>query len=151
MLCVSRFIDSRDIVELELKHQDYELIIRKKEALEPSPPAQPQVIHSPVTYPSYGVAPSHAPSHNLVPVDSSVAAEATLVEAPKAVSKSAANLPCIVSPMAGTFYKSPGPGEPAFVKVGKEKMWVIPYNRCLHFGFSTFVFVQFSAFTFRMV
>ena len=120
-----------------MKHQHYELIIRKKEALEQTSPvqantAQPQMIHAPMMYPSYGVAPS--PSPNPAPVDSPVVTEVTPTETTESVSTTASNLPRILSPMAGTFYKSPGPGEPAFVKVSRIwqiSLYVHTYRMCI--------------------
>lgn len=52
------------------------------------------------------------------------AAAAAPVAAPAAASAAAASHPanwyCVTSPMVGTFYTAPAPGEPAFVQVGDE-------------------------------
>lgn len=52
------------------------------------------------------------------------AAAAAPVAAPAAASAAAASHPanwyCVTSPMVGTFYAAPAPGEPAFVQVGDE-------------------------------
>ena len=114
---MSRLVDSRDIVELQLKQLDCELIIRKKEALEQP---VPQVSVAPVatlphaTYASPPLAggpaatPAPASPHPSLPAPSTPAT-------PKTGSKS--SHPPLKCPMAGTFYRSPAPGEPSFVKV----------------------------------
>ncbi|KAG5403249.1 hypothetical protein IGI04_009368 [Brassica rapa subsp. trilocularis] len=108
-----KLVDSRDIVELELKQLDCEIVIRKKEALA-APPAP--VYHSmpppmagfpmppsqPVAPPPFSPSPSSAP------------------ETAKPVTPPSSSHPPLKSPMAGTFYRSPGPGEPPFVKVGDK-------------------------------
>nr|AEI16470.1 acetyl-CoA carboxylase biotin-containing subunit [Brassica rapa] len=102
-----------NIVELELKQLDCEIVIRKKEALA-APPAP--VYHSmpppmagfpmppsqPVAPPPFSPSPSSAP------------------ETAKPVTPPSSSHPPLKSPMAGTFYRSPGPGEPPFVKVGDK-------------------------------
>ena len=48
------------------------------------------------------------------------AAPAAPVAAPAAAASHPANWYCVTSPMVGTFYAAPAPGEPAFVQVGDE-------------------------------
>ncbi|XP_030472266.2 biotin carboxyl carrier protein of acetyl-CoA carboxylase, chloroplastic [Syzygium oleosum] len=106
-----KLVDSRDIVELQLKQLDCELIIRKKEALpQPPAPAPSMMIHapSPVIGPPAPVAP--AP----------VAPTAPRPPPPSASKPAESSLPPLKCPMAGTFYRSPGPGEPPFVKKGDK-------------------------------
>lgn len=113
-----KLVDSRDIVELQLKQLDCELLIRKKEAL-PLPPS-----HSPVVM-------MHSPSPPPVmpaatPAASAAAPAAASSPSPSAISPSPpsksvkSSLPPLKCPMAGTFYRSPAPGEPSFVKVGDK-------------------------------
>lgn len=113
----SRLVDSRDIVELQLKQLDCELIIRKKEALPqpptPAPIAMMQSPSPPPAMPPVPTAPAPAPS---------APTPAPSVAAPKSAKSS---LPSIKCPMAGTFYRSPGPGEPPFVKVNTTYMLVL--------------------------
>lgn len=45
---------------------------------------------------------------------------AASAEAPAAAASHPANWYCVTSPMVGTFYAAPAPGEPAFVQVGDE-------------------------------
>eukprot|EP00250_Pteridium_aquilinum_P009179 c18496_g1_i1 orf=239-1030(+) len=115
-----KLVDTRDIIELELKHLDYELVIRKKEAL---PPPVALTVASPhfatqAPYPAYASpsqAPPPAPSAAPTPVPAPAA-----VSPPAPAAQPASDLPRILSPMAGTLYKSPAPGEPAFVQVGDK-------------------------------
>ncbi|CAM6127819.1 unnamed protein product [Calypogeia fissa] len=106
-----KLVDSRDIVELELKSKDYELIIRKEAQQPPAPPMTfpgPHVMAH-TTFPGYPPPPPPAPVAAPAPVASPPPPEPT---------PAAPSHPPMLSPMAGTFYRSPGPGEPAFVKVG---------------------------------
>ncbi|KAI4302060.1 hypothetical protein L6164_035278 [Bauhinia variegata] len=104
--CKSRHtLDSRDIVELQLKQLDCEVTIGKKEAIpQPASPDEFAMIQSP---PSIVVPPpTPAPS---TPAPST---------SPSAVKSAKSSHPPLKCPMAGTFYRSPAPGEPPFVKVG---------------------------------
>lgn len=107
-----RLVDSRDIVELQLKQLDCEVLIRKREALpQPTPPTPATFMHS---HASTAVPPSQsvpAPASSLAPAVSSSSTS------PSAVKSAKSSLPPLKCPMAGTFYRSPAPGEPAFVKV----------------------------------
>ncbi|XP_072972714.1 biotin carboxyl carrier protein of acetyl-CoA carboxylase 1, chloroplastic-like [Typha angustifolia] len=115
-----KLVDSRDIVELQLKQLDCELIIRKKEALPqlpaPAPvvmmqsPSMPAAIPSPVSLPPPA---SSVPS----PASASSAPAVAAASAPKALKSSH---PPLKSPMSGTFYRSPGPGLAPFVKLGDK-------------------------------
>ncbi|KAK4717387.1 hypothetical protein R3W88_015725 [Solanum pinnatisectum] len=110
-----KLVDSRDVVELQLKQLDCEILIRKKEALpQPPAPAQAPLIQS-----------YHVPSiQSNAPPPPAPAPAPALIQTPApfpAAAKSAdSSLPPLKSPMAGTFYRSPAPGEPAFVKVGDK-------------------------------
>lgn len=111
-----KLVDSRDIVELQLKQLDCELLIRKKEAL-PLPPS-----HSPVV-----MMHSHPPPPSpVMPAATPAASAAASSPSPSAISPSPpsksvkSSLPPFKCPMAGTFYRSPAPGEPSFVKVGDK-------------------------------
>ncbi|PHT61284.1 Biotin carboxyl carrier protein of acetyl-CoA carboxylase 2, chloroplastic [Capsicum annuum] len=110
-----KLVDSRDVVELKLKQLDCEILIRKKEALSQPPtpvPAQTPVVqsyHVPSVQSSAPPAPAAAPPPIQTPAPS-----------PAAAKSGDSSLPPLKSPMAGTFYRSPGPGEPPFVKVGDK-------------------------------
>lgn len=108
-----QLVDSRDIMELELKQQNCEVLIRKKEAL-PLPAAAPMVMmQSPQPQAMY---------QSLPPASSgpapSVSAPPPLPAAP--AKPKASSHPPFKCPMAGTFYRSPAPGAPPFVKVGDK-------------------------------
>ncbi|WVZ14741.1 hypothetical protein V8G54_012307 [Vigna mungo] len=106
-------VDSRDIVELQLKQSDCELMIRKKEALQPPPvaaPVSPPPIYA--AFPPPPVAPAAAPTTS--------APQKALPALPSPAKASSSSHPSLKSPMAGTFYRSPAPGEPPFVKVGDK-------------------------------
>ncbi|XWS42968.1 hypothetical protein CRYUN_Cryun16bG0059500 [Craigia yunnanensis] len=110
-----KLVDSRDIAELQLKQLDCELIIRKKEALPQAPSAAPVVMMQSPSLPALmsptPTAPVHAPSGQAPAAPT----PAPSLAAPKSAKSS---LPPLKCPMAGTFYRSPAPGEPPFVKVG---------------------------------
>ncbi|XP_023526115.1 biotin carboxyl carrier protein of acetyl-CoA carboxylase 2, chloroplastic-like [Cucurbita pepo subsp. pepo] len=107
-----KLVDSRDIMELQLKQQDCEIVIRKKEALQPSPylalPPPPQ---------AYSMV---APPPTLTPTPAPAPTAASAPAKPLPALKAGGSHPPLKCPMAGTFYRSPAPGEPPFVKVGDK-------------------------------
>ena len=112
-----RLVDSRDIVELELKQLDCEIVIQKKEALQQQatqPPAP--VYHSMMPPPPMAGLPMPPSPPVSLPAPSSAPATEKPATAPSS------SHPPLKSPMAGTFYRSPGPGEPPFVKVQEHAM-----------------------------
>ncbi|XWS32951.1 hypothetical protein CRYUN_Cryun22dG0034900 [Craigia yunnanensis] len=112
---VNKLVDSRDITKLQLKQSDYELVTRKKEALQP------------LEHASFIVMPQYMP-HAMFQTPTAVAAPAPTSPAPSALAPSSHSLaktgnsshPPFKCPMVGTFYRSPAPGEPPFIKVGDE-------------------------------
>ncbi|KAK7295203.1 hypothetical protein RJT34_18108 [Clitoria ternatea] len=114
-----KLVDSRDIVELKLKQLDIEVTIRKKEAMpQPQPAPQPPAVYSPPPLVAPNVAPNVAPAYTPAPAPARPAS-APSTSSP-AVKSAKSSLPPLKSPMAGTLYRSPGPGEPPFVKVGDK-------------------------------
>ncbi|KAJ4841156.1 hypothetical protein Tsubulata_016918 [Turnera subulata] len=117
-----KLVDSRDISELQLKQSNCELIIRKKEALEQSAPAP--VIHMQAPYPQAVLpppAPTPAPSAAPALAPSPAPAPALPAAAPSPAQENKnSSHPPFLCPMAGTFYRSPAPGAPPFVKVGDK-------------------------------
>ncbi|KAG8380324.1 hypothetical protein BUALT_Bualt06G0003800 [Buddleja alternifolia] len=110
-----KLVDSKDIVELHLEQLDCEILIRKKEALPPPPSA-------PMTYVQSLPQPASPPP---VPTPSPVSTAApspapTPAPSPPKPQPSKSSHPPLKCPMAGTFYRSPGPGEPPFVKIGDK-------------------------------
>ncbi|CAJ1947086.1 unnamed protein product [Sphenostylis stenocarpa] len=108
-----KLVDSRDIVELQLKQSDCELMIRKKEALQP-PPVIASASPPPMQYATF----PPPPAPEAAPTSSSPPKPVPALPSPGKASSS--SHPPLKSPMAGTFYRSPAPGEPAFVKVGDK-------------------------------
>ncbi|CAN6447507.1 unnamed protein product [Victoria cruziana] len=107
-----KLVDSRDIVELQLKQLDCELVIRKKEALPQPPTPVPMVMSQPPVLQT--VVPPQLPS---APATMPVSTPSTPAPPVKPTQSSHPPLKC---PMAGTFYRSPAPGEPPFVKIGDK-------------------------------
>jgi len=72
--------------------------------LQPAP--QPTVVYSPL------------PPPPVIPTSATTPAPPTATPtSPPAPKSSESSLPTIKSPIAGTFYRSPAPGEPPFVQV----------------------------------
>jgi acetyl-CoA carboxylase biotin carboxyl carrier protein len=94
------FIIEKDIAEFELERGDVKVRIRRGPAESAQPPAE-RII---------AVHPAHPPEHT--PATASHAA--TNVEATSAE----AGLHMVRSPIVGTYYESPSPGSPPFVKPG---------------------------------
>ncbi|XP_047965793.1 biotin carboxyl carrier protein of acetyl-CoA carboxylase, chloroplastic-like [Salvia hispanica] len=107
-----KLVDSKDIVELQLKQLDCEVLIRKKEAL-PPPPSPPVTYYQSQPQPA-ALPPVSAPSPGPAAAASTPAPSPPKAQPPKS------SHPPLKSPMAGTFYRSPAPGEPPFVKVGDK-------------------------------
>nr|GLL22141.1 biotin carboxyl carrier protein of acetyl-CoA carboxylase 2, chloroplastic-like [Ipomoea trifida] len=109
-----KLVDSKDIVEVQLKQMECEILIRKKEAISPMnitaalvSTAQPAFLQ-PMVQPQMppGPAPAPLPAAPALP--------------PPAPAKAKSSHPPLKCPMAGTFYRSPAPGAPPFVKVGDK-------------------------------
>ncbi|GLU01864.1 hypothetical protein SLE2022_191460 [Rubroshorea leprosula] len=119
-----KLVDSRDIVELQLKQLDSEIVIRKKEALQPVAPSPPSIFTTPQPMPHsmfptpVPAAPAPAPTPTPAPANRALPAPVPASSSPASTTKS--SHPPLKSPMAGTFYRSPAPGEPPFVKVGDK-------------------------------
>ncbi|KAK4374600.1 hypothetical protein RND71_005277 [Anisodus tanguticus] len=105
-------VDSRDIVELQLKQNDCEILIRKKVVL-----PQPPVFMAPPSAPQAYVQQQFQQPPASAPAPAAPAAPAL---PPPAPSKPKSSHPPMKCPMAGTFYRSPAPGAPPFVKVGDK-------------------------------
>ncbi|KAI3733202.1 hypothetical protein L1987_64422 [Smallanthus sonchifolius] len=106
-----KLVDSRDIMELQLKQGDCEVLIRKKEALAP-PPAPPMVMMQ--SSQPQAMFHSQPPQPQAAPTPSAPAPSASAPAKPKS------SHPPLKCPMAGTFYRAPAPGAPPFVKVGDK-------------------------------
>ena len=98
------FLIEKDIAEFELERGDVKVKIKR--AAEPSPAALPDARYIAV-HPAPAAVPASAPE----PARVDLAANAGAPE-PEEV------LHIVRSPIVGTFYESPSPGSPPFVKVG---------------------------------
>jgi acetyl-CoA carboxylase biotin carboxyl carrier protein len=93
------FLGESDIQELRLEGQDFRLVVRRNLPA-PAPMAQAAPPLPVVATPTAPAPPAAAPSP------------------PPPSSRS--DLQPLTAPMVGTFYRSPAPGEPAFVEVGSR-------------------------------
>nr|CAA62264.1 Biotin carboxyl carrier protein [Brassica napus]prf//2210244D Ac-CoA carboxylase:ISOTYPE=bp4 [Brassica napus] len=112
-----KLVDSRDIVELELKQLDCEIVIRKKEALQQQPTPPPAPVYHSMASPMAGL--QMAPSQPVAPPPFSLVLSAPETAKP-VTPPSSFTSSTQESYGLGTFYRSPGPGEPPFVKVGDK-------------------------------
>ncbi|HEY9653446.1 MAG TPA: acetyl-CoA carboxylase biotin carboxyl carrier protein [Coleofasciculaceae cyanobacterium] len=105
-----------DIAELILKSSDFELTVRKESRSLPQSDLAFTTTSSPVPT---GLVPPPLPRQDGVPIAPPPPVEPIATEAPLA-SPPPPNPKWeeIASPMVGTFYRAPGPEEPAFVEVG---------------------------------
>ncbi|MBD3880690.1 acetyl-CoA carboxylase biotin carboxyl carrier protein [Phormidium tenue FACHB-886] len=97
-------INQTDIAEFTLKSGEFELVLRKGMQLGELPATPPPVI-PPSTVPPVPIAP---PLPSVPPAAVPTAAPAKLND----------KLVDVISPMVGTFYRSPAPDERPFVDVG---------------------------------
>ncbi|XP_056175361.1 biotin carboxyl carrier protein of acetyl-CoA carboxylase 2, chloroplastic-like isoform X1 [Syzygium oleosum] len=113
-------VDSRDVVELQLKQTDCEVTIRKKDSLQQLPVAAPVYVGPPPS-PQAMLPPQPPATPVLAPAASnSVPSTPSSTPAAPAAKPSTPSHPPLKCPMAGTFYRSPAPGAPPFVKVGDK-------------------------------
>ena len=112
---IIKYLDESNFNELRLQIGDLRIAVNRSGSLAPlpevdqamTPPAHPTAYSPPSTPPQPVEEPPTAPVSNI----------------PEAQPDAAANvdqgqLVSITSPMLGTFYKAPKPGEPPFVEVG---------------------------------
>ena len=104
-----KIINKSNIGEVSIEEKGFKLTIRQKEE-----PAQ-HVFAAPVSQPM-SMPQTHQPA---LPAAGSAAPQSP-VEKVKPAEATADNYITIKSPMIGTFYRSQGPGKPAFVEVGDE-------------------------------
>ena len=103
-----KMINKSNIGEVTIEEKGFKLTIKQKE--EPAQNVFAAPVHQPVSMSHAHPAPAASPS----------SASATVTEKPKAIEQATDNYITIKSPMIGTFYRSQGPGKPAFVEVGDE-------------------------------
>ena len=101
------FLIEKDIAEFELERGDVKVRIRRAGAPGSSPAPEVRYFAAP---------PAPAPAAEVVP-GAAVAAPAAAPAAPKEAAPEQ-GLHIVHSPIVGTFYESPSPGSPPFVKPG---------------------------------
>ncbi|KAE8695752.1 Biotin carboxyl carrier protein of acetyl-CoA carboxylase [Hibiscus syriacus] len=120
-----KLVDSRDFIELQLKQLDCELVIRKKEALQPPESAAPIVMPQYMPQAMFQTPPPAAPVAAPAPAPASPAPPAAAPSSPPPAKRRNSSHPPLRCPMAGTFYRSPAPGEPPFVGDKVQKGQVV--------------------------
>jgi acetyl-CoA carboxylase biotin carboxyl carrier protein len=104
------FLIEKDIAEFELERGDVKLRVKRGVAIAvPSSIAAPTAVAAPAPQPAAVPA---TPSHAGAPVTAAVPAAAA------APAEDESSWQIVRSPIVGTFYESPSPGAPAFVKTG---------------------------------
>jgi len=107
-------LNQTDISELTLRVEDFELIVRRHNLVTASAPVG-QTLE--VSESRVSAAPVIEPPAPSVGADPPLPPPAKSTISPLPLGKRE-NITDIVSPMVGTFYSAPAPGEPAFVSVG---------------------------------
>jgi acetyl-CoA carboxylase biotin carboxyl carrier protein len=101
------FLIEKDIAEFELERGDVKVRI-KRAAPEPQQPLE-RIISVPTPVPAVHLPVAHAPS---------AAPPTHAAPTPSAAPEKKEDLHMVKSPMVGTYYESPSPGSPPFVKPG---------------------------------
>ena len=112
---IIKYLDESSFNELRLQIGDLRIVVNRSGSLAPlpevdrdvTPPAPPVAYSPPSTPPQPSPEPSPAPVANVPEA-----------QADAGVDVDQGQLVSITSPMLGTFYKAPKPGEPPFVEVG---------------------------------
>jgi acetyl-CoA carboxylase biotin carboxyl carrier protein len=113
------FLVDKDISEFELERGDLKVRLKRGQQPAPPPAVAPVVVAAPAPAISQPVVhvPA-APPPAAIPQSSPAPAPSAPSAAPAAEEDSEAGLHIVRSPIVGTYYESPSPGAPAFVKVG---------------------------------
>ena len=108
------FLVEKDIAEFELERGDMKLHVKRAGAAQPAPVVHVAPAVAPMPAIAVPVTPVSAPSPALAAHTGAVA------QPPAAPDTEAAEagLFIVKSPIVGTFYESPSPGAPPFVKIG---------------------------------
>lgn len=108
-----RLVNKSSLTEFKLKDKDFEVLIRTEKYHKGS--LQPVVTQSPAIA---AVAPVAQPAPVAAATPVTAAEQST--PPPAAEPSKGKNLIEIKSPIVGTFYRSPGPDKPVFIKVGDQ-------------------------------
>jgi len=107
-----KLINKSNLTEFKLKDKDFEVLIRTDKFQKGSSP-----IAMPMAAPLQAVA-AMPGAVQAVPQAAPAPAKSAESATPPAEETKGKNLVEIKSPMVGTFYRSPGPDKPVFIKVG---------------------------------
>jgi acetyl-CoA carboxylase biotin carboxyl carrier protein len=102
-----KMMGKSSLAELKLKQGDFELVLRTEQGNKIQYVSAPQMISTSAPIPG-GNAPSQIPEKKMTPVGGE----------PSAPGPSESKLLEIKCPMVGTFYRSPSPDKPPYIKVG---------------------------------
>ncbi len=102
------FLIEKDIAEFELERGDVKVRIKRAGEPVPNPPAERIITVHPAPSPVVSMPAPMAPVHAAVE-------HPPAARAPEPASE---DLHIVHSPIVGTYYESPSPGSPPFVKVG---------------------------------
>lgn len=91
-------MDTMSVKRLRIKQKDFEIELEKEGAHPPQHLIHPPLMHAAPPPPAEAPLPAHSPTH----------------------AKPAPKGKTINSPMVGTFYSSPSPEDPPFVKIGDQ-------------------------------
>lgn len=106
-------LSKSNLSEFKLKDGEFELSVRTKHYQKGN--AKSQLISSPAIIPAAPAAPAPVAAPAAPPAAAQPAATPAAAESPK---EDAGKYLEVKSPMVGTFYRSPSPDKPAYVKVG---------------------------------
>ncbi len=114
---IIRYLDESNFNELRLQLGDLRIVVNKTSSVAPSP--------SPEPVEGFDGAPTTEPTTSLPPPPTPVIEPPAVPAPPAAETAQQSEEPAqdgqrvsITSPMLGTFYRAPAPGEPPFVEVG---------------------------------
>lgn len=101
-----KMVSKSGLAELKLKRGDFELVLKAESINKDKAAAGGPVLH-----------PHHIPAH-LAPVAPAQVEKPAELASPAPEPKAEANYLEVKSPMVGTFYRSPSPDKPPYIKVG---------------------------------
>ncbi len=115
-----KLVSRLELSELKMKNGDFSLSVRTKHFVptDGSAGSTAPVISVPAVTPTYAAAPAPAAPAPAVPAAPAPAAAPASAPAADTGEADESNYVAVKSPMVGTFYRSPAPDKPIYVKVG---------------------------------
>lgn len=102
-----KFVARQNVTEVEIEQKDFKLTIKSEDK---KAEAKQILVQAPQAIPQAVAAPAPAPAAAPAPAPAAAAPEAPAADDSKYIT--------VLSPMIGTFYRSPGPDKDNFVSVG---------------------------------